>query len=200
VAIAEDMGKQGWGPAPGTGPGTWYRKICPDGSGVIVWAPQAVDPVALAQQAFDQSAIPLPGVHLNPPAGQDQVVNLETWLWIDDWAPVTATASAGGVTVNVTATPVRVDWSMGDGGSVSCPGPGTPYDTSRPPEQQHTDCGYTYRHSSVGQPGDTYKIQATSVWHVTWTATGVAAAGDFGLINRSTTVPVRVAEIQAVNS
>src|SRR3954470_20988311 len=41
VAIAEDMAVHGIGPVPGDGPGTWYRRICPDGSGVLVWAPQA---------------------------------------------------------------------------------------------------------------------------------------------------------------
>jgi hypothetical protein len=138
-------------------------------------------------------------MNLNPPANQEQVVNFETWMWVDDWAPVTATAAAGGIAVTVTAEPVKVDWSMGDGNTVTCLGPGTAYDQSRPPEDQHTDCGYTYTRSSSGQPGDTYIVQATSTWHVTWTANGVAAGGDLGLISRSNTVAVRVAEIQAVN-
>jgi len=172
IAIAEDMAAHGIGPAPGDGPGTWYRRICPDGTGVIVWAPHAVDPVALAQQAFDEAAIPLPGIQLNPPADQEQVVNLETWMWVEGWAPVTASATAGAVTVTVTATPTRVDWSMGDGGEVTCDGPGTAYDKSRSPDEQHTDCGYTYRHSSAGQPDGAYIVEATSTWHVTWTRRG----------------------------
>lgn len=200
IAIAEDMAKHGIGPAPGDGPGTWYRRICPDGKAVIVWAPQGVDPIALAQEALSEASIPLPGIHLNPPESQEQVVNFETWLWVDDWNPVTATASAGGITVTVTATPERVDWSMGDGNSVSCAGPGTAYDTTRPPDEQRTDCSYTYQRGSASEPNETFVVQATSAWHVTWTATGVVGAGgDLGTITRTNTIPVRVAEIQAVN-
>jgi hypothetical protein len=100
----------------------------------------------------------------------------------------------------VTASPQRVDWSMGDGNSVTCTGAGTAYDPARTPDEQHTDCSYTYRRGSAGQPNGTFVIVATSVWDVTWTATGVAGAGgDLGGITRTNTIPVRVAEIQAVN-
>src|SRR5437588_771114 len=72
---------------------------------------------------------PPPTVNLNPAATQDQLVELPTWLWIDpnQWRPVSATATAGPVSSTVTATPKHVVWKMGDGFSVICNGPGTPY-------------------------------------------------------------------------
>lgn len=55
---------------------------------------------------------------------------------------------------------------MGDGDSVTCDGPGTPYSASDP--SATTDCSYTWR-----DPGS-FTVTATVYWAVTWTATGVA--------------------------
>lgn len=198
--IADDLASSGWGNQRGDGPGAWYRKVCPDGSGTVVWIPsRGVDPAVLAQQAFDRATIPLPGINLNPPAGTDQVVNVATWLWVDNFRPVAASASAGRVTVTVTARPVRVEWSMGTGETVTCATGGTAYDPRRPPEGQRTACSHTYRHSSASKPGGMFTVGVTAVWHVTWAATGLSAAGDFGFVKRSADVNVRVAEIQALH-
>jgi hypothetical protein len=206
VATADAMAKSGWGPPAGTAPGTWYRKVCTDTNGqssaTVVWlATSAVDPAALAQQASDRAPIPVPDVRLNPPESGEQVVNLTTWMWIDQsvWQPVSATASAGGVTVTAAAAPESVRWVMGNGDIVTCAGPGTPYDPSRPSNEQHTDCSYVYRRSSASAPGGAFTATATVTWHVTWAAAGAAGGGDLGTASRTTTFSIRVAEIQAVN-
>lgn len=204
---AESFAGTGWGAPEGDGPGHWYRKICVDDQGnstaTVIWIPDAVpvDPVDLAQDAEDRTPIPEPRVRMNPGAGEEQVVNLATWLWIDraQWQPVSASASAGGVTVTTTATPTRVEWDMGNGDVVTCAGPGTRYDRSRPAGAQHTDCSYTYRRSSASQPGGAYIVQVTVVWDVTWSVVGAPGGGALGASRRTTTVPIRVAEIQAVN-
>lgn len=199
-AIADELADKSWGTPRGDGPGTWYRKTCPDGSGTVIWVPsRGIAPAVLAQQAFDRTTIPLPGIHLNPSSSNNQVVNVATWLWIDNFQSVSATASAGPVSVTVTARPVRLEWSMGNGDLVRCANGGTPYDTTRAPEAQRTDCSYTYRHSSASQPDGTFTIRGTSVWHVTWVASGAIASGDLGFINRSADISVRVAEIQTVH-
>ena len=51
-------------------------------------------------------------------------------------------ASAGPVTATATAAPSKVVWDMGDGDSVTCDGPGTPYSASDP--NATTDCSYTW--------------------------------------------------------
>jgi hypothetical protein len=160
----------------------------------------------LAQQALDYNRLPLPGVEMSPPANRDQLVNLETWLWVDPAAfqPVSASAAAGGVAVTTTASPELVTWEMGDGHTVTCPGPGTPYDSSKPASEQQTSCSYTYRQSSAGQAGGAYRVTATVSWHVSWVATGVPAgepaAGNLGAVTRSSTLSVRVAEAEATNT
>ena len=212
--FADQNAAEGWGPPKGTGPGAWYRKVCVvdaagNTSGTVVWLaqpPPAVDPAALARQALDYNRLPLPGVEMSPPASRDQLVNLETWLWVDPSAfqPVSASAAAGGVAVTTTAAPEQVTWDMGNGDRVTCAGPGTPYDSSKPAAEQQTSCSYTYRTSSAGQPGDAFRVTATVSWNVTWTATGVAAgqpaAGNLGVVTRSSTVTVRVAEAEATNT
>lgn len=200
-AIAEDMAAHGWGPPRSSGDGQWMRKICPDGTGTVVWVPGApqVDPRVLAQQALDQSNVPLPGVGMNPGPPHDAVVNMATWLWVENFGAVNASASAGTVTVTVTATPVAVRWSMGNGDVVTCQGPGTRYDSAQPADAQHTDCSYTYRRSSASAPSGTFVVQTSVTWDVTWTATGIVAGGSLGPLTRTTSTPVRVSEIQTVN-
>ena len=164
-------------------------------------AAPAVDPRVLAMQAMNTLSLPAPGIRLNPVPPQDQLVNLATWMWLDEatWGPRTSTAAVPGVTVSVTAQPQRVMWDMGNGDQVACDGPGTPYDTTQAEEAQHSDCTYTYRRSSAGQPGERYTITATVEWSATWSVAGAPGGGALPGLTRSSSVAVRVAEIQAVN-
>ena len=143
---------------------------------------------------------------MNPPANREQLVNLTTFLWIDQaqWRRVSASASAGGVTVVATAVPEQVVWDMGNGESVTCDGPGIPYDPSKSDVDQPDSCRFLYRSSSAGEPNGTFTITATTSWRVSWTATGLpggqATAGNLGVVTRSSSVPVRVAEAEATNT
>lgn len=213
-AAADDMATQGWGPPKGSTPGGWYRKVCRidaagTTTGTVVWLQEAThqppaDPATLAQRALGFAPLSLPGIGLNPPAGRDQLVGVTTWLWVSGaWAqPVTASASAGGVTVTTTASPTEVVWDMGDGHQLTCAGPGTPYDPSRPDAQP--SCSYTYAASSAGQPGGAYTLTATEYWSVSWRAAGVPAgapaAGRLPALARTSRISVRVAEAQAINT
>ncbi len=206
IRSTDNLAKGGWTDPKPDGPGAWYRKVCTDAAGqstgTTIWIPdRVVDPRALAEQAADRVPMPLPDAHLNPPEDREQVVNLQTWLWVDSaqWHPLTAAASAGAVTVTATATPQSVTWAMGNGDTVTCQGPGTAYDYGRPSSQQSTNCGYTYRHSSASQPAGAFTVRATVDWNVTWTASGIAGGGNLGSATRTNSLTVRVAEIQAVN-
>lgn len=158
----------------------------------------AADPQTLAQQAAAVLELPAPEPRMSP-AG-DQVVQLPVWLWIpaDQWEPQRVSATAGPVTSTVTATPTRVTWDMGNGDQVECDGPGTPYQRRYAQRPEATDCRYTYRRSSAGQPDEVYEVTATVHWELTWTATGAAGGGDLGPVPMSTTRPVRVTQIQAL--
>lgn len=188
--------------------GAWYVYKC-TGNGFRdgayrppVWIPNGqpgapLSPAGLAQQARSQLRLPVPKVKANP-AG-DQLVNLPTWLWLDrgSWAPVSATAAVPGVSVTATATPTSVTWTMGDGSSVTCNGPGSPF-TSGDPKRASPDCGYTYHTSSAGQPSDAFPVTATVHWTVRWS--GAGQSGTFPNMTMSATVPFRVAESEGITT
>lgn len=166
---------------------------------IIVTPPLVAQPDAdeLAEMASSRLPLPLPEARMNPEG--DQTVNLPSWLWVENWRTETRSATAGGVTSTVVATPVEHRWTFGSPSErVVCQDAGTPYDTSRPASDQSTSCSYTFRHSSAGQPGDAYRVTVTLVWHVTWTS-NIGASGDLGLVSRTRTIPTRVAEHQALN-
>jgi hypothetical protein len=187
--------------------GNWYKRRCQGSDGDQVgyeyWLnivlPGSTSSAELAARAMRRLSLPAPAVGTSPPADRDQVVNLPTWLWVrDGWQVRSATASLPGVSVTVTAQPVRVRWEMGDGEHVTCHGPGARYDPRLRAGAQSTDCSYTYRRSSAGQSHQRYRVTATMTWHVTWAATGVAGRGDLGEVSRSTTLQLRVVEGQAL--
>ncbi len=191
------------------GPGGWYDRICYDANGAMtlwtanfpVWLatpPPAVNPAVLARQAESMLALPSVVIRVNP-AG-DQLVQLPTWLSLDpaSWRPQSATAAVPGVSVTATATPTQAVWSMGDGGSVVCHSPGTPWTPGTDPMAASPDCGHKYTRSSAGASGGAFTVSVTISWNVTW-----AGAGQAGTVPGLTTtgaVQVRVAESQAVIS
>jgi hypothetical protein len=204
----------------GPTPGAWYFVKCPGRNltiynGALSWFPSrppvgpttAVAPSALALQAASSLTLPKPVLNLNPSAFS--VVNLSSWLWIDQqaWHSYRASATAGGVSATAIATPETVTWSMGDGHSVVCDGPGTPYQPAISVEAQTTDCSYTYASSSAGLPssdGDpnngAYNVTATITWAVSWTTAGVVGGGALPSLQTNSTVPVRVEQVESVGT
>jgi len=195
----------------GPQPGNWVIPTCA-GPGVIdpmppFWVVNATaqaptaNPVVLVQQALSKLPLPTPTIEMAPATDQDQLVNASTWLWIDPaaWRGLSASATAGPVTTTATATPAEVIWQMGDGHSVTCLGPGTPYDPSQP--NATTDCSYTWTQSSAGQPGGVYQVTATVYYRAAWTAAGAPGGRSLGLVaGPSAHVAVRVAESEAINN
>jgi hypothetical protein len=192
----------------GPQPGQWVFPVC-SGPGAVdpmppFWVSGAtppaavvvqVSPVAVAQQAVKQLALSSPQVEMAPPDGSPQLVGVATWLWIDPaaWRPLTASAAAGPVTTTATATPTKVVWDMGDGHSVTCDGPGTPYSSSDP--SATTDCSYVWPQAG------SFTVTATIYWSVTWTASGAAGGGSLGVqAGPASAVPVTVTESQAINT
>lgn len=162
-------------------------------------APPSVSPQELAQQAFSRLKLPSLTVRTAPPRGRDGLVGLREFFWAEraGWRPLTQKAEAGGVWAEVTATPAHLVVKPGTGESVTCDGPGTPFDFSRSPAAQDTSCTYLYQRSSAGMPGSAYQVTAEAVWTATWTGSG-GAGGALPSQTRSSSFPVRVAEGQAL--
>jgi hypothetical protein len=147
----------------------WRFVVCyPSGAGawvaVPVGSPQPpVSALALAMRARDSFRLPRP-VPGTSPAGAT-LVNLPTYLFVDkrQWLPSTATAAVPGTVVSVTATPTFVTWNLGDGGSITCRGPGSPLVPAAP----RPECGYRYHRSSAS-----LTVTATVAYEIAWTCTG----------------------------
>lgn len=120
-------------------------------------------------------------------------VGVPVWLWTQPWNPQAATAAAGGIAVTVTAKITDVTWSMGDGHTVTCAGPGTAFAESMG-FRDSPDCGYRYSQPSRNQPGGKYPLTATATWAVQWTGAFTAAT----TITTASTVQVAIGEYQSL--
>ncbi|MCU0269227.1 MAG: hypothetical protein MUF83_11345 [Acidimicrobiales bacterium] len=206
-------GDTGWGAASTTAAapekGMPYLLECRDSTGAVVYSELLVfDPgnpigtLFAAQRAADEAykrlVLPLPSITTSPPLGKPQLVGVPTWLWLGSWESASASASLAGVTSTVTAVPQSVSWTTGDGAQVTCSGPGTSYDFSRPAASQSTDCRHVYtRRSTASGPDGTYTLTATVTWTVSWQATN-GEAGDLGTLTSTASTSVQVLEAQAV--
>jgi hypothetical protein len=137
----------------------------------------APTPAQLAQQALAKIHLLGARIGIAPQPGGAGAVGLPVWLWTavtpGTWGPLSATASAGGITVTITARASRIVWDMGDGHTVACASPGTPYRASYGMASSPT-CGYTYPRpsSTLGHPHGRFTITATTFWTVTWAGGG----------------------------
>ncbi|GAA2603522.1 hypothetical protein GCM10010411_42010 [Actinomadura fulvescens] len=156
-------GGGGGGGDGSTGPGK--ADDCPEGG---ICAPpgdpgeQPIPTAAVAEMAFDEIRFPPPVIHTSPE--NKTFVGVRTGLWIDPagFRRLEAKAEAGPQVVTAVAIPQNVTWNLVEG-SVVCDGPGS---------TSGTQCGYEYKRSSHGQPGNRYRISATITWNVTWTCEG----------------------------
>jgi len=182
--------------------GRWRRMVC---NGVLVYVDgwplvpigERVDVDELALRAERSLGVPDPVVMTSPSRDGLLFVRVPTWLWVDGWRTLSASASAGRVTATVEARPLRTAWSTGDGGSVSCEGPGAAWRAGM--AEDASSCRHVYRRSSAGMAGDAFTLTATVEFEVVWSS-NVGVGGRLGSITRSASHAVRVGEIQAVES
>lgn len=170
-------------------------------------APEQPSVVELARQAIDSIALPGPEIGIAPDPSGAGLVGLPVWLWTenasDTWGPVPGQATIPGViTVTARAEAARITWDMGDGNTVVCGNPGTPYEATFGSKPSPT-CGHVYAAASAGQPDGRFTITATTDWRVTWwvepRGSGAESDGDVGFLRPETT-SVRINELQVVTS
>lgn len=135
---------------------------------------QRVPVAVVVRRAVEKLRLPEPVIRTSPDEDDVQVVGVPTWMWVQhsSWAPVTQTAEVPGLRVTATAIPRRAVWSMGEGGVVTCTGPGTSYSREFRPEVPSPDCGYTYRVSSLAGVGRKFKVSVQVAWDVEWRGGG----------------------------
>lgn len=209
------------------GDGSVYRcmKLTAVGQGDIpiwghyrdFWAAEApgeqqtivVDPEELAQQVLGGVAFEALEVGLAPrPLGTDPhsigLVGAPVWMWVTNagpttWGPIEESATAGGITVTVTAEVEDVTWDMGDNTAVTCDTPGHPY-ASKLGVRPSPSCGHTYTQTSADQAGTAYTVTATPNWTASWSA----STGAEGTLDPpepdATTARLRIGERQVIET
>ncbi len=188
-----------------TGEYVWYDVICwRDGRGnieipIIVEITPPVAPEVIRDIAAARLEPPPPSPETSPPLARQTFVRVPTWLWLDQaaWSPIEVSTTRGLTTVTVRATPTHARWVMGDGGGITCFGPGVAWRSGA--SEDDTDCSYTYRHSSYGEPGGRFEASVTVTWEFEWWINDVYQGG-FGTVDLSVPFGVEVAEIQAVET
>ncbi|MGH9061991.1 MAG: hypothetical protein ACRDZY_21125, partial [Acidimicrobiales bacterium] len=125
----------------------WPRVVfAPNGEPAA--APQ-VSPAQLAQHAVAELGLAAPDIQLAPPADSPHgaTVGFPVWMWsrrgLTTSGPVSRTATAGAISVTATATLASMTWAMGDGATVTCTGPGTPFNADDAGRSSPT-CGHVY--------------------------------------------------------
>lgn len=172
-------------------PGDYYHTYCGDDYLGLEFYPegQNIDPTTLAQSV--PLSPPSPVVRTNPDAGS-HLVNFDAWFWVEEADGGSASATAGPVSVTVSAAPAHMLVDPGDGTTpFECATPGTAYDTSRPAAGQQSDCTHTY--TTAG----TFTSTVTVVYDVSFSS-NVGAGGGLGSIERDGSATLTVHESQAV--
>lgn len=207
-------------PPPLLGDPLWQRHTtgaiyqCLGGQGAgIFWSPKAPPgppPAALlAQIAATRLHPPTMTAASNGGPSHTTYVGIPTWLYLarGQWhATASPPAAVPGESVTATATPTSVSWSMGNGSSTSCNGPGAPFNSADP---NHPPCGYTYRVDSSRQPqtgqsvNDRYfTVRGTVTWQITWQCTGNACDQNGGVLPdlpiKTKAMPLRVFQVETV--
>lgn len=158
-------------------------------------APAPPSPAEVAQQAVELLPLGAPDIRLAPPSSG--LVGVPVWMWVqtseETWGPISRTASVRGVSVTATAQASRVVWDMGDGTTVTCHSPGTPY-TPDQGAKSSPDCGHNYTAPSTSQAGGRYRITATTHWSIRWS--GSASGSD--AMTRTSTAWLAIGEAQAL--
>ena len=129
-------------------------------------------------------------------------VQNHTFFWVDQapgqWATVSGTNSAGGISVSVQAIPQRLIVDTGDGNTITCEGAPPAFVQGMDPTT-FQGCAHVYRDSSsMAANGETFPVTVTIEWSASWSASD-GQGGSLG--TRRTTSEVRqlaVAESQAI--
>jgi hypothetical protein len=158
-------------------------------------------PEELAQRALLAMQLKRINIGIAPKPGPNSMglIGMPTWMWVANptaqtFGPIERSITDV-ITVTARAEVERVVWNMGDGNTVTCTGPGTPYHESYG-KRRSPDCGHAYTRTSANQPNKAYTVSATAYWVLRWTGPG----GTSGTIQTdfSNQAQIQVGEMQVI--
>ncbi|MFC5829518.1 hypothetical protein [Nonomuraea insulae] len=160
----------------------------------------AITPEMLMERALRQLTPPEPKISTAPPRNKDGYVGLRQFFWAEpgQWRAISKKATAGPVWAEVTATPTKLTIRPGEGQTtLTCSGPGVPYDKAKSPDDQNDECTHVFTQSSAGLPDSRYHVKVSVTWSAHWTGSG-SAGGALAPITTSMAFPLRIGEAPAL--
>ncbi|CAN5574060.1 hypothetical protein BH24ACT26_BH24ACT26_18980 [soil metagenome] len=120
-----------------------------------------VSPEAVARVLADRAMALAPDPRIEvAPAGVG-LTGLDSYFWLDQAAPITASAGVGGVIVTAQARPVQYVWDFGDGHDRVTSHPGRPWTRNRPGDIAHMYEGRAR-----------YELGVEQIWEARWRIAG----------------------------
>ena len=145
-------------------------------------APEPPSYEQLAQLISDRviALAPPPVIAVAP--NEIGLTGLKSFFWLEEApGPIAATAQAPGITVSATATPLRYEWSFGDGATLTTESAGRPWRAGTPGDIAH-----------LYQTKGRYVVNVTVVWAARWqVGDGPSQPLGFFTTSSSRTYPVR---------
>jgi len=154
------------------------------------------NPAVLGAEAVSQ--LTLPGAA--PLVGPDPSVNkwnmvaigFPIWLWTEGQTQLRSSASVRGYTVSLVATRTLVQFSLGDGTTVSCSATAAYAQGAVKPGTPSPNCGHVYQ---LRPDSGHYRVAALATWNVTWSVLGQSGTIP---VTKGASRQLRVGELQAV--
>lgn len=139
-------------------------------------APQ-ITPGQAGAIAVARLSLPANAPNIGPDPNKNKwkmaAVGYPLWLWANGPTHIGPVGeNVGGLSVSLDARVSKTVFRMGDGGTVTCKGAGTPYRNSVKPGTASPTCGYRYEKPSL--PSKKYTVTAITYWDVTWTVNGIS--------------------------
>jgi hypothetical protein len=179
---------------------TYSTRECTPGGTKTGWisSPTPRSVAGQAERDLQSKGLPSPVAITGPPLNK-MIVNFETWIAVQPENSVTVTATAGGITASVTATPAHIEFRTGtistkDVAVVTC----DPWGSI-----DYGACTWTPRFPSVelatGTTDLTYHGSISIIWNVSWTSS-TGAGGSLDPMTTTTPLNITVMEIQTIGS
>ncbi|MDT0331177.1 hypothetical protein [Nocardiopsis lambiniae] len=146
---------------------------------------EGTDPLTALEEAMASFELPEPKIATSPGTDSLVLVNTPLWLWVEpeDWDAESVSAQLGSTSLTVSATPARTAWTMGDGSTVECEGPGTPFDAStHDAASASPDCGHVYTSASDTAAEGAHTVTVRVLWDTEWSFSG----GESGTLEQLT--------------
>ena len=196
-------------------PLTYQRRSCVRDGGVLSTRIYPVDTSGRTLDEIIASARarvepPVPSITRLPSFDDGNAVVVQTPLWVWTTDPVSETATDGAslqvsvtsqlndMTFQLSGSDYTEQWTC-DATQIHVSGDGLTGEQYLQPDDYNA-CHTYVRHSSTGEPNDTFTLTATATWTFTYTINGSAPFPIPGTVTRTNTYPVDAVEILVIET